>query len=68
MHILVAFDRFQNPLKKRAKKLQKFCFEPGQNVVNVTTKMNATWPRAWTKRGHEHERNVAKRDHEYNET
>ena len=49
MHILVAFDRFQKPLKKHAKKLQKSSFERDQrgheHEHNVATNMNETWPR-----------------------
>ena len=56
MHILVAFDRFQNPLKKHAKKLQQSC-------LNVATQMNATWPRTWTKRDRNLTTNPTQRDH-----
>ena len=52
MHIPVAFDRFQKPLKNTSKKLQNSCFERGHvafergpdNERNVATNIDGTWP------------------------
>ena len=43
MHIPVAFDRFQNPLKKHAKKTSAIVLERGhENERNVATNIDET--------------------------
>ena len=44
IHILVAFDRFQKPLKNRVKKLQNSSLNV---ATNMTTNVTGTWPRTW---------------------